>query len=413
MALPNWEFPQIKKIKSIKSFNGQPEKLDDFTTSVEAFLYSGDYPLRHSGYVKPDGEGGYEFAPGVFPDFNAAAAANYRSNYNYGKKFCVMLAERLTEGAREWWITSGQRNPPNCWRPASAGQCPPNIVEVPFLHVLCGQFQDSYKHKMALLALDSLKWDSDNESVPVFRTCVTGLFAKAGITEFNGQRSYLLRAINDTLSHQVRHPGAAADFWNRLEEAVATEESIKANKTTTVSRSSKSSTSTSIAAGKKDMKELTCYTCNQKGHISPNCPENKDKKKDGTGNGEKREGKGKKKESTRSEDDVCYTCGSKGHRSPECPSKKTLGKKTAAPSSSGMTTKLYMVPHLDTRQESGFYYQSVPPSSFCLSPSHRPPPQNQHSLPRDDLGWYYYSMEPFDARDDGGYTEFYSFETLP
>jgi hypothetical protein len=101
MAMPNWEFPVLKKIEDIKEFNGDPEKLEDFTTSVDAFLYSRDYPLARGGWVKPDGEGGYEFSAVPFADNNAAAAANYRSNYNYGRRFCLMVAERFKDGARD------------------------------------------------------------------------------------------------------------------------------------------------------------------------------------------------------------------------------------------------------------------------------------------------------------------------
>jgi hypothetical protein len=35
-----WEFPPLKKVETIKTFNGDSEKLDDFLTSVDAYIFA-------------------------------------------------------------------------------------------------------------------------------------------------------------------------------------------------------------------------------------------------------------------------------------------------------------------------------------------------------------------------------------
>jgi len=106
-----WEFPALKKVETIKEFNGNADSLDDFMTSVNAYIFFRDLPLKQGGWVQPDDEDGWEYCP---PPVNDAAAGRMRKNYKYGKKFCVMLAERFTDAAREWWITSGKNSGVNC-----------------------------------------------------------------------------------------------------------------------------------------------------------------------------------------------------------------------------------------------------------------------------------------------------------
>jgi len=111
--MATWEFPPLKKVETIKSFNGDADKLDDFTTSVDAYIFSRDLPLKQGGWVKQDDEEGWFYCP--LPASDAAAnAAGMRKNYRYAKKFCVMLAERFTDSAREWWITTGKNIGVNC-----------------------------------------------------------------------------------------------------------------------------------------------------------------------------------------------------------------------------------------------------------------------------------------------------------
>ena len=104
-----WEFPPLKKIETIRTFNGDGDELDDFTTSVDAFIYARDYPLKQGGWVRQEADGDWEYCCEP-PDNEAAAVANWvRLNYKYSKKFIILLAERFTGAAREWWITAGKK----------------------------------------------------------------------------------------------------------------------------------------------------------------------------------------------------------------------------------------------------------------------------------------------------------------
>jgi hypothetical protein len=378
MAAP-WEFPPLKKVETIKTFNGDADKLDDFTTSVEAYIFSRDLPLKYGGWVTQNDE---EWIYCALPATDAAAAAaRMRKNYKYSKKFCVMLAERFTDAAREWWITTGRNMDINCWHPAKPGRCPPDVVETPFFHVLQQQFQNARSQESALLALETLRWKISDENTASFRTRVNSLFTKAGINEYNAKRAFILGVLDEDMRRQIMRPTTEQDLWLKIEEVVATEESIRATKD-----KKKGKEIGGDNKDKKDMKELTCYTCQKKGHISPNCPENKDKKD--------KDSRSKKKDtkSGRSDGDVCYNCGGKGHRSPECPS-RSFGKKKDGKSSEKVTSNL----HLDTRDQSPqYYYQSQQSSSTGRT--------NSKS---DDLGSYYYPMESNPG------TDFYSFDTLP
>ena len=413
MAL-NWEFPTINKTELVREFNGEADRLEDFKTSVETFFYSRDIPVQNGGYVKPDGEGGYDYIenPADMPQTaQAVVAANLRPNYKYASKVMPLIAERLTGSARDWWITTGSKGTlPNCWRPAPVGCCPPGIIERPLWYMFKNQFQNSRTQDNALLALETLKWDSAAETVSAFRTCITALFSKAGITEFNGQRPYILKVLSENLCRLIQRPANSQDLWFKLEEAIATEESIRADRAATKDKLAFTSSKSLLSKGEKrdserrDMKDITCYTCNQKGHISPNCPQNKDKKSDG------KQGRKKKDPPERSEDDICYTCGGKGHCSPECPSKKTLAKKTGSDKTEITSSKL----HMDTRQPAQeLYYQQQASPSWVRTPTPQQSRSQQSRYPQDELGTFYYHFDTKDGTDFIDTTECYAFETLP
>ena len=81
-------------------------------------IYSRELPLRHGGWVKPDEDDGWIHCP--LPASDAATAQEgMRKNYRYSKRFCMVLAERFTDAAREWWITAGKDMGVNCWRRAA------------------------------------------------------------------------------------------------------------------------------------------------------------------------------------------------------------------------------------------------------------------------------------------------------
>lgn len=378
-----WEFPPLKKIETIRTFNGDGDELDDFTTSVDAFIYARDYPLKQGGWVRQEADGDWEYCCEP-PENEAAAIANrVQLNYKYSKKFIILLAERFTGAAREWWITAGKNTNANCWRPATAGRCPPNITEIPFINLLRQQFLNSRSHETAQTALERLKWDTSEESPAAFRSRVGALFNKAGIHEFAARRPIVLKVLSKEMKRQVMRPNTEAELWLKIEEALATEESIEQEEEEEQER--RKGRSSKGDKNKKDMKDLTCYTCQKKGHISPNCPENKDK-------GKERERDKGRRDTRRSDEDVCYNCGGKGHRSPDCPS-RSFGKRREKPASDKRTANLQM----DTRESSPqFFYQAA------ASVSRNTKPQS------DDLGSYFYQMKP-----DEAFTDFYAFDTLP
>jgi Zinc knuckle len=116
--------------------------------------------------------------------------------------FCVLLAERFTDSAREWWITTGKNIGVNCWGGAVPGNCPPDVVEIPLLLFCANSF------KMCVLKNRlSLRWRISN------------------------------------------------------------------------GKGKKKTKETAENKAKKETKDLTCYNCQKKGHISPNCPDIKDAKK--------------------------------------------------------------------------------------------------------------------------------------
>lgn len=129
-----------------------------------------------------------------------------------------------------------------------------------------------------------------SQEIPsAFRTRVSSLFTKAGINEYNAKRAFILGVLDEDIRRQIMRPGTEQDLWLKIEEAVATEESIKATK----EKDKKKNKDTKEGnKSKKDMKELTCYTCQKKGHISPNCPDNKDNKKDIDSRSRKKDTKG-------------------------------------------------------------------------------------------------------------------------
>jgi hypothetical protein len=74
-------FPPLSSVREIREFNGSPEKLVDFLTSVEGHLAAYNLPVYQGGYVGGDVDEGWTFASVVEYQVNIA---NYKSNYNFG-----------------------------------------------------------------------------------------------------------------------------------------------------------------------------------------------------------------------------------------------------------------------------------------------------------------------------------------
>jgi hypothetical protein len=94
-------FPPLNSVQEIKEFDGSADKLVDFLTSVEGHIAAYDLPIYHGGYVSGSINDGWTYATAASHQANPA---NYKSNYNLGGRFCILLAEQFTGSTREWWI---------------------------------------------------------------------------------------------------------------------------------------------------------------------------------------------------------------------------------------------------------------------------------------------------------------------
>lgn len=83
----------LNSVREIREFDGSPEKLVDFLTSVEDHLASYNLPVYQGGYVGGDVDEGWTYGSVVQYQ---AYLENCKSNYNFGRRFCIFLAERFT-----------------------------------------------------------------------------------------------------------------------------------------------------------------------------------------------------------------------------------------------------------------------------------------------------------------------------
>jgi hypothetical protein len=80
------EFGCLKKVETFVTFDGGPEKLDDFLVSVEAFIFAHNLPVKQEGWVAPDDEGGWTYEP---PFQSSDEMKFVQKNYSYCSKFCA------------------------------------------------------------------------------------------------------------------------------------------------------------------------------------------------------------------------------------------------------------------------------------------------------------------------------------
>jgi hypothetical protein len=185
------EFLRLKKVQTIATFDGDPEKLDDFLVSVEAFIFAHDLPVKQGGSVAPDDEGGWTYEPS--PQ-SSDETKFVRKNYSDGSKFCALLGQCLTGKARDWWVHS-LLEMPNRWRCAPPGCQISGLQEISFIVLLRRQFSDPRSHETALLQLHNLTWNQGKESIVAFRTRADALFARGQISDFYSQRKVIRDAI--------------------------------------------------------------------------------------------------------------------------------------------------------------------------------------------------------------------------
>jgi hypothetical protein len=112
--MPVGSFPPLSSVKDVKEFDGTSEKLNDFLASVEGNMAAYNIPLSQGGYVAGNVDDGWVYVSDAAHNENPLDS---RANYDYGRRYLILLAERFTGPAREWWINRkmAEEPAPNCW----------------------------------------------------------------------------------------------------------------------------------------------------------------------------------------------------------------------------------------------------------------------------------------------------------
>ena len=379
MAQPG-PFPPLKNVKEVREFDGSSETLSDFSISVDSIIAAYNLPVQYGGYVRGNMDDGWVFVKYADHQINPAAS---RLNLPYGSRFCTLLAERLTGNAREWWIArrESQSSVPNCWIRPERDYRDVNNPMISFKELLENQFGNPLEQEMAMHQLDALTWDRDTESLNMFKTRASSLFLKARVNSWLMQRGYILKAFSTTMRERILQPASADELWKLAYNIVITDDSIKASKPTAKESKRVEKDRSDVKKG-KDLKEVECFNCHEKGHYAPQCP-NKDKSEKSSRR--RKKDKSDDKEDRKSDDDVCFKCGGRGHRSTECPSSKTYKegddakrKRSTSPPQKKSTAKL----HYDTRPVDSapqlgqdwrpFHHMDIKPSPPPPSPTSQP-----------------------------------------
>jgi hypothetical protein len=299
-------FPPLHQTQVIKEFDGSPERLSDFITSIECHLAAYNIPLSQGGYVSGNMDDGWTF---VSRGEHAAHPTESRLNYVYGSRLCLLLGERLTHAARDWWIArkEGGSGMPNCWERAPRELRDAATSEISMKDILITQFSNPREIETALFELDRITWDPASETLISFKTRIISLLTRTRVKEFIMQRNYILKAFSNDIRRAIRQPPTVLELWQLAQDYYITEESIKSSPSSSDTTTKK--TVKTPPKEKRDKSDVTCFTCGEKGHYSPDCPKGKEKRR------------GKEPEGA-SDDDLCYKCGGKGHRSTVCPTAK-------------------------------------------------------------------------------------------
>jgi len=149
-------FPPFSSVREIKEFDGSAEKLSDFITSVESHIATYNLPVSQGGYVSGDVDNGWNY---ISLADAMAQPASCRLNYNFGYRFCLLLAECFVGSAWEWWITRkmyGVGPEPNCWIEAPVNYFPLNVIQTSFRSTILNQFGNPLDREMAIAALQTL-----------------------------------------------------------------------------------------------------------------------------------------------------------------------------------------------------------------------------------------------------------------
>jgi hypothetical protein len=149
--MPLGSFPPLHHTQVIKEFDGSPERLSDFITSVECHLAAYNIPLTQGGYVSGNMDDGWNY---ITRTDHIAHPGDSRLNHGYGTRFCLLLGERMTHAARDWWISRKESNAsmPNCWEKGPRDHR--DAAEISMKDLLVSQFSNPREIETALYELD-------------------------------------------------------------------------------------------------------------------------------------------------------------------------------------------------------------------------------------------------------------------
>ncbi|GAO49753.1 hypothetical protein G7K_3895-t1 [Saitoella complicata NRRL Y-17804] len=326
----NVKWPRLGNFKTIRKWDGNAADMDDFFTSVSAYIIGNNLPLAQGGYVMGDDDDGYEYIRTLEAEHPTVDKADRRANYKLGERFCVQVAEKLEGSARDWWLgyaerqSRGEVNRPNCWIPAPVGYQPSNVIEISLRRMLQMQFTDTRDVEAAHNMLNSLEWDFNKETVPNFRTRVQRLIIRARLNDrdqFVTRRHFILESIpREEMRLRIGMPSSDDALWAAIEDAVATQISIKASKKLT-----------------KVSEKKKCTNCGRIGHVVSECRQKRNVPTPPSSTGPVVTSRRTTSMTTASgvnssvvipgqEATRCYNCNKLGHMGKDCPEKRHKGR---------------------------------------------------------------------------------------
>ena len=378
-------FPPLTSVREIREFDGTTDKLTDFLISVESHIAAYNLPIVHGGYVTGDIDIGWIYA--MDPDYQAAPN-NYKPNFDFGKRFCILLAERFTGAARNWWISKRQRVSdivPNCWKPAPPGYYISDVPQTSFYDMLVAQFANPLDAEIAISELNRVKWNPVSEHITVLRSRFTALFHRAGIDDWKQRRNYILSVFDDDMRRSVRFPDTEELLWMRAQEYYITEQVLASSRFKNKAPLTRKPASSSTPVQPTD---VTCYSCGEKGHYATSCP-----KKSSAATVAAAATPVKSEAMDQKRPPTCFNCGMPGHTRSECTIKtQTPGGKIAEGNylaRMGMGKRDKKAPaqshQLDTASDLGNPWAGSPFYTFTTTP--KSPPSQFENLVPSNLVW--------------------------
>jgi len=209
---------------------------------------------------------------------------------------------------------------PNCWMGCSKeALAVPGVVEVAFRNLIISQFSNPMDIEVVLAELKRLKWDPVFESLSHLKMHSMSLFHRAEIDKWIFKRPYLLTAFDSEMQRALRLPQSSEILWDEAQSYWIMEQSIKVQSSSSVPKRSDTGKPVPHKKVGSGSEKVTCYTCGQEGHYSPDCPNPNVAYKSAL----REAGADMKRRMKDSDSLICYKCRGVGHRSPDCPSEKT------------------------------------------------------------------------------------------